>query len=119
MLLNEPRALTWRNRGSALAHRALDLDVDVEERRLFTKLRQPRRRDPPLDLLVKAAIAGSLWFGFAYPLTHHNTSALGVAAWSPFALRLLWLTAEGFRQRPVGSVSCGDSCGQRCGVDRP
>jgi Pentapeptide repeats (8 copies) len=98
MLLNESRALTWRNRGSALAHCARDLDVAGEELRLFKNLRQPRRRDPPVDLLVKAAIAGSLWFGFVYALRYGNTDALGVAVVSPLALRLLWLAAEGFRR---------------------
>jgi hypothetical protein len=107
MLLNEPRALAWRNRGSALAHCARDLDVAGEEFRLFTNLRQPRRRDPPLDLLVKAAIAGSLWFGFVYALTRHNTDALGIAAVSPFALRLLWLAAEGFRRGQWVALGAG------------
>ena len=98
MLLNERRALTWRNRGSALAANARDLDVAGEERRLFVNLRQPPSRDPPLDLLVKAAVVLSLWFGFVFALRQGDTDATGVAVATPLALRLLWLAVAGFRR---------------------
>jgi hypothetical protein len=62
MLLNAPRALTRRNRNSPLAVQAEHWDVYGEEQRLFTTLRQPRPHNPPLDLLVKAALFAGPWF---------------------------------------------------------
>ncbi|MDP8907770.1 MAG: pentapeptide repeat-containing protein [Chloroflexota bacterium] len=98
MLLNEPRALTWRNRRSELADYARSLDVAGEERALFACLREPAPRELPLDLLVKAAVVAAAWFAFVHAMSAGDSDAFGVIAATPLALRLLWLAVAGVRR---------------------
>ena len=98
MLLNEPRALTWRNRRSELADYAGSLDVAGDERVLFARLWEPAPRELPLDLLVKASVVAAAWFAFVHAMSAGDSDTFGVIAATPLALRLLWLTIAGVRR---------------------
>ena len=64
MVVNAPRALTWRNRGSALAYYARTRDVNGREAEVLNQLGLAQASDVPWDLFVKAAVlAGPLFYG--------------------------------------------------------